>query len=998
MHACMIGGRKHSSVARRFCFCVIAIGLQARDRAASASLVPTVGLCSYQPSNMTKATEAAMARANSSVGRVWSANVELNQKKAVVRIRNAAINRVLSPLWAKGPVFVRVIEVSEAQRLKGVTMNPSVTVAFSQSMAKIERMNVNNYKKESLVFADLDEAQLSALGLNWIEGRFWTKEEEEKELLVSSEEDEDDPPELEDEDGADEMEAAVTDSQRIANWAAVVSGNSERAAADAAAEARVAVEAASQLEAAVAAAAIADGDASAAHMARDAAKVEAARAAQIAQETLLAAEAREAAADAAAVAAVEAAVAARIAAEDALVRATPTPARPTTMRITPEMVTPAVTRGGAARSAAREARTTEATREAAAAARAATAAAAAVAVSSGEEEMVRAAKESGCSMTRTGLKKLLAGGYEAEALSALADGGAELYVEVVAEMEGGAAPLNALERASLKKFMVSGAAARAMGGGMMGGRVIDIDEVSSVASSVSGVDEPAPARATPAVAAAAAVAVSGVMTPRVDELVKLLTPAAADPFIAFAVAAVRDAILKRPTRQVEVERPRMTLELWLEKQLNLSVVACKAAAASDADILAMWLMGVLDEKEAGVAKHVSWGSAGGGGGAAGMSAEASLAVIMAAGSAANPSDPTQLAALTEAALDPSVARELEAVKALLIEDKAVEAGAKLSLLTARPCVSAMYYKAGEIKHVQGSAAIAGANTIVVLAGEVRESVEIDVARQIQEMVPPSCDARELARKVVRGKLDEVAFETIFNSKNPVSVMAKALVAERLKGGVDATTESSLLLMRGLALLIVAYARAHPFDVSAASEWARVQSDMARAVQDGLSLEAAVMCILDPIVQELSVRWRDLARRSTAMRPRLVDVVTATKDKRNVHLRQRLELQRGGGGASGGGKEEGKAGKSGEVETPKKVAKQAEEALRVAKAAAAAAKPTAHTPPSPPPKSESAAVKWLEASPDNADKCYYFMKKGSCSRGKTCRFFAGTPGHNSEKSE
>ena len=154
----MIGGRKHSSLARRFCFCLIAIGLQARDRSASASLVPTVGLCSYQPSNMTKATEAAMARANSSVGRVWSANVELNQKKAVVRIRNAAINRVLSPLWAKGPVFVRVIEVSEAQRLKGMTMNPSVTVAFSQSMAKIERMNVNNYKKESLVFADLDEA------------------------------------------------------------------------------------------------------------------------------------------------------------------------------------------------------------------------------------------------------------------------------------------------------------------------------------------------------------------------------------------------------------------------------------------------------------------------------------------------------------------------------------------------------------------------------------------------------------------------------------------------------------------------------------------------------------------------------------------------------------------------------------------------------------------------------------------------------------------------
>ena len=931
------------------------------------------------------------------MGRVWRANVELNQKKAVVRIRNAAINRVLSPLWASGPVFVRVIEVSEAQRVKGMTVNPSVTVAFSQSMAKIEGMTVNNYKKESLVFADLDEAQLSALGLNWIEGRFWTKEEEEMELEMEPSDDEDsDPPELEEASEAEEVEAEVVEAHRIADWAAVVSGNAERASAMVAAEARVAVEAASQLEAAVAAAAMADDDASAAHLAREAAKMEAARATKIARETLLAAEAREAAADDAAEAAVEAAVAARFAAEDALVRATPKHARPTTMRITPEMVTPAVTRAGAVRSAAREAKATGEAREAAAAARAA--AAAAVAVSDGVEEMMRVAKELGCSMTRTGLKKLVACGYEAESLGALVDGGAELYAEVVAEMEGGATPLNALERASLKKFMVSGAVMKATSGGA-GGRLIDIADVCSVASSVSGVDEPAPARAAPAAAAAAVESVN-IMTPRVDELVKLLRPAAADTFIAFAVTAVRDAILKRPTRQVEVDKPRMTLELWLEKQLKLSVVACKAAAASDADILAMWLMGVVDEKEAGLAKHVSWGSAGGGG-AAGMSTEASLAVIMAAGGVSNQSDPTQLAALTEAALDPSVAKELEAVKALLVEKKPEEAGAMLSVLTARPCVAAMYYKAGEIKHVQGSSAIAGANAIVVLTGEVRESVEIDVAQQIQEMVPPSCDARELARKVVRGKLDEVAFETIFNSKNPVSVMAKAIVAERLKGGVDATTESSLLLMRGLALLIVAYARAHPFDASAASEWARVQSDMARAVQDGLSLEAAVMCILDPIVQELSLRWRDLARRSTAMRPRLAEVVAATKDKRNVHLRQRLELQRqagaalGGGGATGGGKDEGKGGKGGEADAIKKVAKQAEEALRVAKAAAAASKAAGPTPPGPPKGGDSAARTWLQASPGNADKCYYFMEKGACSRGKGCKFFAGTPGHNSE---
>ena len=75
-------------------------------------------------------------------------------------------------------------------------------------------MNVNNYKKESLVFADLDEAQLSAMGLNWVDGRYWTKEEEEKEL-ESSDEDEDYLPGLEEADEADEVEAAVVDKQRI---------------------------------------------------------------------------------------------------------------------------------------------------------------------------------------------------------------------------------------------------------------------------------------------------------------------------------------------------------------------------------------------------------------------------------------------------------------------------------------------------------------------------------------------------------------------------------------------------------------------------------------------------------------------------------------------------------------------------------------------------------------------------------------------------------------
>ena len=73
------------------------------------------------------------------------------------------------------------------------------------------------------------------------------------------------------------------------------------------------------------------------------------------------------------------------------------------------------------------------------------------------------------------------------------------------------------------------------------------------------------------------------------------------------MTAVRDALLKRPTRQVEVEKPRLALELWLEKQLDLSVMACTAAAANDSDVLAMWMVGLLDEKEAGLLKHVSGG-------------------------------------------------------------------------------------------------------------------------------------------------------------------------------------------------------------------------------------------------------------------------------------------------------------------------------------------------------------------------------------------------------
>ena len=286
---------------------------------------------------MPTAMQAAMARANSAVGRVWPACVELDKKSHVVGVRNASINRALSKRWAHGVIYVKVIEVSQAQRARGLSMNPTVTVSFSHSKEKIERMSVDNYLRESITCADLDEKQLSALGLYWNEGRYWTREEEEAEESPPAEECEsDDLPELE------EVDSLGTKAK--GSYAAAVAGQAERAAVAAAMEERVAIEAAAQLEAAEAAKELASGGVGAAHLARQVAEIEAATAAQVARESLLAAAANEAAAEAAAAEALAASVAARMAADDAMARATPTPKRPTTMRVTPEGVTPAVTR------------------------------------------------------------------------------------------------------------------------------------------------------------------------------------------------------------------------------------------------------------------------------------------------------------------------------------------------------------------------------------------------------------------------------------------------------------------------------------------------------------------------------------------------------------------------------------------------------------------------------------------------------------------------------
>ena len=377
-----------------------------------------------------------------------------------------------------------------------------------------------------------------------------------------------------------------------------------------------------------------------------------------------------------------------------------------------------------------------------------------------------------------------------------------------------------------------------------------------------------------------------------------------------------------------------------------------------------------------------------------MSAEASLAAILAAGGGSSQPDPAMLDALSESAKDPSVRVRLEGIKKLFSEGKPLEAAAQLATLNERPCMAAIYYKSGDVKHVQGSSVVPGATAVVMLVGSVRESAEMDVSQRVQGMLPPGCDAREFARKVVRGKVDEVSFEAMFGSKGGSSVMQAAVKAEKVKGGVDATSDASILVMRGMALMIVAYPRAHPFDGDAASVWAQLLSDLARAVQDGLSLESAVAVVLDPVILELSLRWKDVARSAATARPLMAVVMESTKEKRASHLRQRLDMQRreapaaGGGSGAGKVKEEGgkSGGKDGEAGAMKKVAKQAEEALRLAKAAAV--KPQS-------PKGGgglSEKQEWLQEE-GNSEMCWYMHKYKKCRLGKKCIFADGTPGHS-----
>ena len=985
--------------------------------------------------------DSAMARAKEMVGRLWEISTELTHDGRVVGLRTARLNDVLVVMRPAGePVYARVMELSESSRTSTPSLHPTVTVIFSTDKERIEAVTLRTYKEVMQVQHDLTEAKVAALGLRWEEGRFWTESERATDA-GALDEDFGPAPTLVTESevvAAAEAAAAELELENEAAWARVALTQAARMASEAADDAAEAVSIAAELEEAASAAAVmavgGDGNSRAV---LDAADREASKAAMEATEALNEAQSRDDEREAALRAATRAA---------ALVSPGP-------------MVTPAVTRSKMRLSEALEKRasvekasaaaaaaTAEASRAAAAAAmrlaskeRAEAAAAAAAAEAStaaaaaaekaaqdargekghGQREAacVAMAKKMGLRLMRGGVRKLLELGYGADEVEALAAAGEHHFEDVLEDARKGGVAFIAMERAALKSYMVpateAAPVAKARRGSKGGedkaeeraaarGRIVEIAEVDSVESEWEESDEleeAAPASTRKVLFKAPVEVGRGKPDSRVKELVAMLSKEEAAHFVAFGLSGITGALLDRKPREAEMRMPRAALELMLEGHLGLSVEACREAAMSSIDELSMWLMRIINAKETALPSK----SGGGSGGGAGV--DATMAAIIAAGGSSSQSDPAVMQALREAAKDPSLAMELEEVRALFQSGKALEARTKMAVLSSRPCVAAIYYKSGDIKHTSGSAAIQGANDIVLALAAVRESVESDVARAVQGLLPPGGDARIFATRVTRGKYDEINLEQIFGSGHGASVMSQAVKAEKRKGGVDATDDPTLLLMRGFALMLVAVPIAHPFDVGATEQWARLLSEIARAIQDGLSLVEAVGAILDPVIQELSSRWRDVARGATPTRPAMKEVVAAMADKSVMHLRQRLEMRlRGerGGGGDGGKDEAGKGKKAAESQEGrlKKAVQQAEQAVKVAKEAKVAA--AARTPgfgrgggsgPPTAPPTPSPAVAWLQSSEDNANKCFYFAEKGHCKKGEKCMFFAGTEGHN-----
>ena len=882
------------------------------------------------PSSTQRATVARLALA---IGRTWKVQAEVTDEFRVVGLRTPVLNEALAPMMeAARAVYAKVLQLSEATRDGG--SGATVTVIFADAPEKLSGGIVTraNYRRSAATSADLTEKKLGALGLRFHDGRWWTEEEE-------NAEDEEDAaarslPELEDGDtqGGVAPMGPLTPQVTPGEGTQTPTGSPDPAMTRSGGAAA---------RAAAAAQAAADG-------------------------SLLMLESN---------------------AEDfGANEQSPSETASAEQSHVARSMGHTAGRPPAAEPAARAAVANVAGRPPAAepATRAAEAQAAALGV---------AAARLGLRMGQAALGKLMKIGILAPDVIKLRAGGEAMCLEIIEDARAAGCAMNAVERRELKGFMAD------LGGPRVGlplpGRVLDVlevdeDDMDEDVPWGGGREVGAPALVTPANGLpaqrpAAAELVS--YGPLVRELVAMLSATAAAQFMDYAVKATAERLRGRPAGASELTLPAVALEVWLGADLRVSVAECRAAASADLNNVAMWLVERLAREER---------ARGGGAGARGEappsagSEAASIAAILAAGSS-NTADPALLHAMGEAARDSSLGAGLEEARAMFNEGRASEAGARMSELAARPHLAAMLYRAGDIKHVQGTTTIVGANDMILLVGGLRERLEAHVAGAIQQMLPPTADARDVAKKLVRGKLGELDFEALYGGKSGASLMPTAAKAMKAQGGVDATAAPSLLFMRGMAMFVVGYAAAHPFDVTAPVAVARLTNEIARAVQDGLELPVALGVILDPVMQEAGRQWGETARNNLVNgRPLLEAVSRKLEESRARHLRQQLERSRPAAAAGDGGGEKGKHGGGKSEEGISKLLKETLAAMN--KASNAALKPPAVPRRPAPPGEPSEAAAWSKIE-GNAGKCFWHVEKGACKKGESCFFYGGTPGHS-----
>ena len=106
------------------------------------------------------------------------------------------------------------------------------------------------------------------------------------------------------------------------------------------------------------------------------------------------------------------------------------------------------------------------------------------------------------------------------------------------------------------------------------------------------------------VAAARTVALAAMAPPaarrtngsKVGELCALLDDAGTAEFLSFAVESGALALRHRVAGVADRAKPAVVLEVWLAKDLRLSMQECREAAQANVDVMCGWFVEVLEER------------------------------------------------------------------------------------------------------------------------------------------------------------------------------------------------------------------------------------------------------------------------------------------------------------------------------------------------------------------------------------------------------------------